>query len=222
MPFDLDAHLEAMERTVRSGTRDGVATKTVCAARTFDTSPADLWHAITDAQRLGRWFLAVSGDLRRGGRYQLHGNAGGLIEACDPPRRVAVTWEYGGERSWLTLEVVPDGTGARLELEHVAPVPVGTTAGDFWTTYGPSAAGIGWDLGFQGLARHLADPDAPRPDSEEAAAWAVSAEANALYASAARAWAMADVEAGAREPEALAAAERSRAFYAGEEAPERR
>lgn len=221
MPFDLDVHLDAMERSVRSGTRDGVPTKVVRAERTFPASQRDVWHAITDAERLGRWFMPISGDLRLGGRFQLHGNAGGVIEACDPPHHLAVTWEYGGEVSWLTLDVTPDGDGARIALEHVATVDAGSTAGQFWSTYGPGAAGIGWDLGFMGLARHLADPRAPGPDPEEAAAWSASDEAKAMYATTARAWAEADVADGADEADALAAGERSRAFYAGEEAPAR-
>jgi uncharacterized protein YndB with AHSA1/START domain len=216
MPFELDAHLDAMTRTVRSGTRDGAPTKVVVAARTFATTPEDLWDAFTRAERIGRWFLPVSGDLRLGGRYQLHGNAGGVIEACEAPRHLAVTWEYGGQVSWLTLRVSPDGDGARLELEHVAPFDAASPAAEFWSTYGPGAAGVGWDMGFQGLARHIEDPDAPTPDPAEMAAWTTSPEARSLYARASRAWAQADIADGAPEADAMAAAERTRAFYSGE------
>jgi uncharacterized protein YndB with AHSA1/START domain len=219
MPFELDAHLAAMHRTVRSDTRDGVPTKIVVAARTFATTPDDLWDAVSNGERLGRWFLPITGDLRLGGRYQLYGNAGGVIEACEPPHHLAVTWEYGGEVSWLSLRVTPDGDGARLELEHVATVEAGTTAGEFWATYGPGATGVGWDMGFQGLARHLAEPAAPAPDPETAAAWAASPEARAMYASTSRAWAEADIADGTSASEAMAAAERTRAFYAGEAPP---
>jgi uncharacterized protein YndB with AHSA1/START domain len=219
MPFDLDAHLAAMTRTVRSGSRDGAPTKVVAAARTYATTPEDLWDAVTSAERIGRWFLPITGDLRLGGRYQLHGNAGGLIEACDPPRHLAVTWEYGGQVSWLTLDVAPDGDGARLELEHVAPFDAGSPAAEFWAMYGPGATGVGWDMAFQGLARHVEDPDAPAPDPEAVAAWATSPEAAALYGTASRAWAEADMADGTPEAEAMAAAERTRAFYSGEAAP---
>lgn len=220
MSFDLDAHLAAMHRAVRSGTRDGVPTKVVVAARSFATTPDDLWDAVSNGERLGRWFLPVSGDLRLGGRYQLHGNAGGVIEACDPPHHVEVTWEYGGEVSWLAVRVTPDANGARLELEHTATVEAGSASGEFWATYGPGAAGVGWDMGLQGLARHLADPDAPAPDPEAAAAWATSTEAHAMVDSVSRAWAEADIADGAPEADAVAAAERTRAFYAGEATPE--
>ena len=54
----------------------------------YDTTLDDLWDACTNAERIPRWFLPVSGELRDGGRYQLEGNAGGTIERCDPPTRL--------------------------------------------------------------------------------------------------------------------------------------
>lgn len=38
-----------------------------------------MWDACTDPERIPRWFLPISGDLRLNGRYQLEGNAGGAI-----------------------------------------------------------------------------------------------------------------------------------------------
>ena len=92
--------------------------------RSFPTDPADLWSALTDPERVPRWFLPISGDLRVGGRYQLEGNAGGTVEECEPPRRLRVTWEFGdGDPTWVTLTLAPDGAATRLELEHVGAVP---------------------------------------------------------------------------------------------------
>src|SRR4051794_4539265 len=88
-------------REVRSGTRDGLPTKVAVARRTYGTDRADLWDALTNAERLPRWFLPISGDLEVGGRYQLEGNAGGVVERCDEPRAFAVTWEMGDRISWL-------------------------------------------------------------------------------------------------------------------------
>lgn len=216
MPFDLDDQLAAMTRTVRSGSRDGRPTKAVIASRTYHTSPEDLWDAITRPERLERWFLPVSGDLRRGGHYQLQDNAGGVIEACEAPHQLAATWEYGGQLSWLRVDIAPSDHGARLELQHVAPVDRGSPGAEHWATFGPGAAGVGWELAFQGLARHLEDPDAPGPDPEAVAAWAASSEARALYSAASQAWAEAAIADGAPEEDALAAAERTRAFYTGD------
>src|SRR3954454_3651920 len=138
-------------REVRGGTRDGAPTKIAIARRTYRTDQDDLWDALTNAERIPRWFLPVSGELREGGRYQLEGNAGGLIERCDPPEAFAVTWEWGPMLSWLTVTLSPTDGGTELELAHEAPVDP-----ERWSQYGPGAVGVGWDLGLIGLELHLA------------------------------------------------------------------
>ena len=55
----------------------------------------EVWDALTDPERIGRWFLPISGDYRLGGRYQFEGNAGGEILECERPRRLRVSWVYG-------------------------------------------------------------------------------------------------------------------------------
>jgi uncharacterized protein YndB with AHSA1/START domain len=119
-------------REVRDSTRDGVPTKIAVARRTYAAERADLWDALTSADRLPRWFLPVSGDLTVGGRYQLEGNAGGIVERCAAPEEFAVTWEFGETVSWLTVHLTPADDGTTLELVHEAPVDP-----DFWTQYGP-------------------------------------------------------------------------------------
>jgi len=62
----------------------------------FDTAIDDLWSALTDPRRLARWIGDVEGDLRLGGEFRFHffasGSAGtGLVEACEPPRRLLLT-----------------------------------------------------------------------------------------------------------------------------------
>ena len=110
-------------REVRSGIRDGAPTRIAIARRTYPTDQADLWDAVTNASRIPRWFLPVTGELELGGRYQLQGNAGGVVERCDEPSVFAVTWEMGPMMSWLevTLSAAEDG-GTVLELAHEAPV----------------------------------------------------------------------------------------------------
>ena len=114
-----------MTREVRTGSRDGAPTKIAIARRTYPTGQADLWDALTNAERIPRWFLPVSGELKVGGRYQLEGNAGGVVERCDEPESFAVTWEFGEMMSWLAVTLAPDGTGTRLELAHEAHVDPG-------------------------------------------------------------------------------------------------
>jgi hypothetical protein len=57
--------------------------KTLLIRRTYDATPEDVWDALTDPERIVRWFLPIKGDLRIGGRFSLEGNAGGEILRCD-------------------------------------------------------------------------------------------------------------------------------------------
>lgn len=204
--------LAAVERTVSRGVRDGDAMRIVTLRQTYATTVEDVWEACTTAERVGRWFLPLSGDLRLGGQYQLEGNAGGTILACEAPNRVAVTWEFGGNTSWVELRlgsVVADGTtGAWLELEHVAPMSA------FWTMYGPGAVGVGWDGGFLGLAGYLARGEGM--DQAAAAAWMASPEGLAFYRASSAAWAEAAIASGEDAAWAREAEQQTTAFYTGE------
>ncbi len=71
--------------------------RAVIASRTYPTTIDDLWDALINPIRIPRWFLPISGDLRLGDRYQLHGNAAGTITEGDPPRVVKAT-RAGGHR----------------------------------------------------------------------------------------------------------------------------
>ena len=210
MNSDLEGHLGAIERSVSRLEREGRPMRAVVLARTFDTTVDDLWNAVTSAERIPRWFLPVSGELKPGGRFQLEGNAGGAITACEPPAHCALTWEFGGDTSWVDLRVADDGAGrARLTLTHTARLS------DDWKRYGPGAAGVGWEMGFLGLALHLAQPNRPKPDE---AAFAASPEGKALVAGSCAGWERAAVAAGEDPAATRAAAARTAAFYTGEPA----
>jgi uncharacterized protein YndB with AHSA1/START domain len=209
MTFDLAAHLGAMTREVRSLEKDGQPAKAVVASRIYDTTPADLWDALTRAERLKRWFAPVSGDLKLGGRYQVENNAGGTVLECVPDRKLALTWEFGGIPTWVTVTLTPEANGTRLELEHVAHLS------PHWDTYGPGAVGVGWDLGFMGLSRHLAEPDFDAP-AETIAGWGESQEAKDMMAATSADWGRAAIADGDDREHALRAAEATRRFYSGE------
>jgi uncharacterized protein YndB with AHSA1/START domain len=152
--------------------------------RTYGAPPAAVWDACTNPERIPRWFLPVSGDLRPGGRYALEGNASGEIRECDPPRRLALTWEFGAQSSLVTLDLAPAGEReTEFVLRHAVPDD------DHWATYGPGAVGVGWDLGLLGLAGHLAN-FTPEPGPEviraSAAAWGAAHDAPEADAMAAR------------------------------------
>ena len=91
--------------------------------------PADLWGS----EAGGRWF---------------EGNAGGTIERCEAPSLLAVTWEYGGEISWVEVQLSRSQQGRRSAAAHSPP---------FCRTVGrvqASAVGVGWDTAL-GLGLHL-------------------------------------------------------------------
>ncbi len=209
MEIDPGAQIDTVARTVRpAGERDGQELFIVASTRPYAVDVDDLWDALTSQDRLPRWFLPISGDLRLGGRYQLEGNAGGEILVCQPPRRLAVTWEFAGQLSWLEVLLTAEKPGStRLDLEHTIP------ADDHWRQFGPGATGVGWDMGLTGLAEHLATGAAADPAA--AMAWLGSADGRAFIARSSAAWARAAVVAGMPEPDATAAAARTTAFYSG-------
>ena len=210
MGFDVEGQLGAVERSVSSLARDGHPARAVTLSRSYATTLADLWDAATNGARIPRWFLPISGDLVLGGRYQLEGNAGGVITACEPRSDFALTWEFGGDVSWVEVRLRDDGAGrARLTLTHRARLS------EHWDTYGPGAVGVGWEMGLMGLAMHLAQPAAPKPDE---AAFATSPEGKAFIAGSSEAWGAAAVAAGTDPGVARAAAARTTAFYTGESA----
>ena len=213
MPIDALAYAGAIVRNVKSVERDGKPAKAVVATATYDTSLEDLWDAVTTAARIKRWFLPVSGDLKLGGRYQLEGNAGGTISACEAPRFVSTTWEMGGQLSWLEVQLTSTKPGsATLELTHIAIVDE-----NFWPTYGPGAVGVGWDLGLLGLQRHIESPGTEQPP-EAVAEWATSPEALAFYRVSSADWGKAAAADGMIN--AAEAAENTRKFYSGEAPPQ--
>lgn len=193
-------------REVRNGARDGEATKIAVARRTYPTDRADLWDAVTNPERLPRWFAPVHGDLRPGGRYDIEGNASGVVERCEEPESFSLTWEFGGQVSWVTVTLIPLGEGTTLELVHEAPVDP-----DFWAQFGPGAVGVGWDLALLGLGLHLDSGQAVDP--EIAASLTLSPEGIAFVERAASGWADAAVGAGDDAEQAREAAARTVAFY---------
>ncbi|MFC4535488.1 SRPBCC family protein [Sphaerisporangium dianthi] len=211
--IDVNQQINAVRRQVGSRVLDAGEARTVTVSQTYDTTVEDLWDACTDPERIARWFLPVSGELRLHGRYQFEGQAGGVVERCDPPKSFAATWEFGGSVSWIEVRLSPEpGDRARFELEHIA------FAEDHWEQFGPGAVGIGWDMGLVGLYLHLSTGQGAGP--EAGAAWAASDEGKLFMTLSSERWADADVAAGADEAKARAAAERTTAAYTGAPSPE--
>jgi uncharacterized protein YndB with AHSA1/START domain len=211
--IDVDHQISSVDRRVGNRTLSAGEARTATVSRVYDTSPEDLWEACTNPERIARWFLPLSGDLRPGGRYELQGNASGTIERCEPPRSLDATWEYGGQVSWIELRLTPEpGGGTRFALEHIAHV-----GDDIWAQYGPGAVGVGWDQALMGLTLHLIRPDVAL-DRAEVEAWQLSADGRRFVALSSDGWAEASIAAGTEAAEARAAGARTTGFYTGEPA----
>lgn len=208
---DVTRQIGAVRRQVVHRDHEGKPAQAIIASQTYDAAIDDVWDACTNPERIPRWFMPVSGDLRLGGRYQLEGNAGGEILACEPPHRLTVTWEFDNKMSWVEVRLTEEPGGrTRLELEHTAH------ADPTWEQFGPGAAGVGWDLAMVGLLLHLSTGAAVDPAA--GLAWAGSEQGKDFIAQSSQAWCAASIAAGEDEAAAKAAAERTTAFYTGADA----
>ncbi len=200
-------------RSTGETTLDGQAARCVSGTRHYKTPAEDVWDALTNPERLKRWFLPVSGDLREGGRYQLEGHAGGEITRCEPARALDATWESGQNTSWIRIRLEPDTNGTRLTLEHIMLKDQDAEA--HWKTYGPGATGVGWELSFHGLDHHLTHAGAVI-DPKEYEAWTLSESGKAFIRRSAHSWGEAHVAAGETEQIAHEMAGNTARFYTGE------
>ncbi|MFL5515988.1 MAG: SRPBCC family protein [Gemmatimonadales bacterium] len=177
-----ETHREVGRRRIAAG-----EARTALLRRRYDAPIEDVWEACTDPERLNRWFLPVTGDLRVGGTFTLAGNASGEILRCEPPRLLTVTWVYG---DWpvdeVELRLVPgEADDTMLELEHASVSGPVEWEGQMLDVI--PGVGVGWELPLTyALTKYLRGelPDAPAaewyepgPEDEEFAnrigqAWA--------------------------------------------------
>lgn len=207
--MDIANIIGAVTRELTSREHEGKPAMVLVATRSYDTSIDDLWDALTNQERIPRWFLPISGDLRPGGSYQLEGNASGEITGCEPPHHLALTWGMQGQISWVDIQLSEEKEGGTLlRLEHMAHVP-----DDMWKQFGPGAVGVGWDQALLGLGQHLTSGETL--DHDEAHAWQTSDEGKQFVALSSDAWCQASIADGTDEAEAKAAAAQTTAFYTG-------
>jgi uncharacterized protein YndB with AHSA1/START domain len=206
--LDTRDQLDAVDRVVSTGSRDGQETKSVVLTQTYPVGLDDLWDACTTAERISRWLMPITGDLRVGGRYQLHGNAGGLIEECVPRERLALTWEFNDQVTWVVATFAETGEGAQVRIEHIAQVDE-----QLWEQFGPGAVGIGWDMMLLGLSLHLTT--GVHLDAAQALEWQTSPEGVAYMRRSVDAWCEAQVASGDDRAAATAAADRCLTAYTG-------
>ncbi len=164
--IDIASHLNAISRKVEVlPPADGLGERvSVLLRRGYDAPIGDVWDALTQPDHIKRWFMPISGELRVGGSFQLEGNAGGEILACEPPRRFRVT--FGGPTSLVEVRLTAQGeSGALLELEHTVPIEMAQSgAGALYVGPGWDGALLGLDLFLRGEA--IGDPVAAANSSE--------------------------------------------------------
>ncbi len=218
MDFDYNHHLAAIQRTVHSHEGpadappeiDAGPVHEVALSLAYTVPVAELWDAVTNPARLARWFMPISGVLQIGGQYQLEGNAGGTITFCRPHDIIRLTWEIAGNLSLVNLSLTTQGSAASsLSLTHKM-----LPHDDHWEQFGPGATGVGWELSFLDLAFHLDNPDRPKLDES---AFAASTTGRAFISGSSQGWARAAIANGTEPASAQAAANRTTAFYTGEQ-----
>lgn len=212
--MDVTTQVNVVRRSIEEVARAGKPARVLVAERALAAPPQSAWQALTDAEEIPRWFLPVRGDDRHdyrlfeGGKYELAGNASGVVLTCEEPSRLLLTWEFGGDTSWVEvhLEAAQDETaegrgGTVLSLVHTAHV-----SEDAWREFGPGAVGVGWDLALLALARHLTG----RSLGEN---WSATPIGQEFVAAASLAWGKASVLAGTSVDEAAEAVQRTTAAY---------
>ncbi len=205
MKADPANFLGVTTRTVKQGEYAGRPAKIVIASAEYDTDIEDLWDAITDPERIARWLARVTGELELGGHYQIQGNASGIIEECEEPTHLALTWNYGDQATWVKVDLtaLPGGNRTNLRLEHVLPDD------DKWKAFGPGAVGVGWELALNGLAEHLRAPQVVK--LADGIDKITSPESRAFVERSSNGWRDADIASGT--PSSIAG-ERSAAVFA--------
>jgi len=109
-----------------------------------------VWSALTDPQRLAKWYGRVEGDLHEGGEFTpfvtaSEWNGQGRIDMCVPLRKLEVTvWEAVGAEHMVAAELIDDGDQTVLALE-VRGLPLDIV----W------AYGAGWQVHLEDLGAHL-------------------------------------------------------------------
>jgi uncharacterized protein YndB with AHSA1/START domain len=127
-------------------------------SRTFRAPIEDVWASVTEPDRTARWFGTWKGDAAPGRMIQvqmgLEEEAPWLdkrIDACDPPRRLALSNEDGGMLIELLLSHADGLTELQL-VHHLDPA-------DDISAYGP-----GWEYYLDMLVAARDDLPAPSFD----------------------------------------------------------
>lgn len=185
-----EASVTLVQRSLRDREIAQGRARAAVLKRRYEAPIDDVWDAITTPERIDRFFLPVSGDLREGGTYAFEGQASGRILVCDAPRLLRVEWVPPGCRDdgdQVEVRLTADGPAATwLELEHASVADVFRFDLDA-DTYSPA---LGWEGPLHFLGEYLRGVLPDRPSTE----WYEFDEAEEMRLAALRApeWAKAE------------------------------
>ncbi|MDX6284043.1 MAG: hypothetical protein QOH03_5114 [Kribbellaceae bacterium] len=156
--IDILEHIAAIQRRV---IQTGEEVRVVLR-RTYQAEVEEVWDALTDPDRIRRWLMPVTGELKVGGSFQLEGNAGGEILECEPPQRFKVN--FGGPASLIEISLTAgqDGETTELQMDHSVPADFGGASGALYV-------GPGWDGALLGLALYVEGKLTEHDDPQEMA-----------------------------------------------------
>ena len=126
----------------------------------YATDIDDLWSALTDPDRLARWYGQVDGELGLDDEFRMYVDTSGWkgtgrVEACEPPRRLMVTTKELSESFRKTVEATLTSEDDHTVLViEVRGMPLDKIA--FF--------GAGWQIHTEDLAAYLAGGE--RGDTE--------------------------------------------------------
>lgn len=116
-------------------TKPSLTKPSLTIKRRFNASPAKVFAAWTDAQKMIRWMgppsiirCEAENDLRVGGRYHIkmvvpndEHNVSGVYREIVPNEKVVFTWAWKStpeRESLVTVTIKPDGDGSLMTLLH--------------------------------------------------------------------------------------------------------
>jgi len=116
----------------------------------YDADIDDLWSAITDPSRLGRWAAKVEGEPRVGGEFRIEWVSGwegtGRVEVCEAPHHLRITtWSDEDAPAIIDATLVAEGDRTRLIVENI-----GLRLGDY------HVYASGWQAHLEDLGRYFA------------------------------------------------------------------
>ena len=128
------------------------AARVAVFTRTYDAAIDDVWDACTNPDRLKRWYVPVTGDLRLGGTFHQEMMGSGEIVACESPSFLKVSLAGGVDEIELRLTPGPDDTTI-LELQHATTLSEHTIGGQVYDAI--FCMGGGYYPRFAALDMHL-------------------------------------------------------------------